>query len=273
MANTKLDMGKAWTQATALMGANRDLVGVLAGLFLFIPMFVLMLVLTGSDLDLGAAGSEPNPDLIAAQINAILLANWWAVLLAIFGQLCGGIAILALLGDQSRPTVGEILRLVPRRIVPVVGAQLLIVLMTQLPSLLMRYLPEAAGALGSALLAPVTIYLTIKFYLASAVIVLGNQPNPIAALRESWRLTRSNSFRLLGFFLLLLVPAMVIGLILMLIVGLVLALLGDRGALIGNVAFAAVLVTVFYAVSSALAAAIYRQLSGAAPERLAETFE
>ena len=36
MAHGKLDMGKAWTQATALMGLNRDTIGAIAGLFFFL---------------------------------------------------------------------------------------------------------------------------------------------------------------------------------------------------------------------------------------------
>ena len=269
----KLDMGKAWTQATGLIGANRDLVGVLAGVFLFLPVFVLMMALLSSGIDFSPQGGEPNPERIAAQINALLMANWWSLLLVLIGQLCASIAILSLLGDPGRPTVREVLQNLPRLLLPVLGAQLLIGLITQLPSLLAGLLPELAEALVSFLLLPVTLYLTIKFSLAIAVIVLGSQRNPIEALRRSWQLTKANSFRLFGFFLMLTLLFMVIALILLLVVGLVFAALGDRVALFGNAAFFALMLTVFYTISYALTVAIYRQLSQPVPDGDADLFE
>lgn len=273
MANTKLDMGKAWTQATAMMGANRDLVTVLAGLFLFIPIFVLIIALVHSGIDFGNADAQPDPKRIAAQINALLLSNWWAFVLVVIGQLCASIAILALLGDRSRPTVREVLGMVPPLILPMFGAQLLVGLLTQLPSFLSGLLPGAAGAAANLVVLPITLYLTVKFTLVSAVIVLDNRRNPLEAMRLSWLLTKGNSLRILVFFVLLIVLGAVIGLLLMLVAGLVFAALGDRVSVVGNAAFAALLVTVFYAISYALTAAIHRQLGGATPERLAETFE
>ena len=273
MANRKLDMGMAWTQATGLIGANRDLVSVLAGIFLFIPFFVLILAFGSSDFDLGGAGSDPDPEQIAAQLNAVLLANWWAVLLVALGQLAGGIAILALLGDRSRPTVSEILKRVPGLILPIFGAQLLIGLLTQLPSFLAGLLPETAAALASFIALPVTLYLTVKFSLASAVIVLGRRLNPISAMRGSWGLTKANSFRLFAFFFMLVMLAAVIGLIMVMIVGLVLSALGERGALIGNAAFISVVVATFYTISYALTVSIYHQLADAVPQAEVDLFD
>lgn len=273
MAHRKLDMGKAWTQATGMIGANRDLVSVLAGIFLFLPLFVLIYALLTSGMDFGGGGSEPDPERVAAQINAFMLANWWALLLAIVGQLCGGIAILALLGDPSRPTVREALGAVPRLILPVLGGQLLVGLLTQLPSFLASLLPDMAEAAASLIILPVTLYLTVKFALVSAVIVIGGKRNPVTAMRESWQLTKGNSFRLFLFFVSLVLLGTVIGLILLLVVGLVFSALGERVALIGNTAFFALLLTVFYTVSYALTAAIYRQLSQVIPDEEPDLFE
>lgn len=270
----KLDMGRAWVQATGMIGANRDLVGVLAGLFLFIPMFVIVYALFSSGIDFGAGGSggEPNPEKIAAEINAVLVANWWALLLAAFGQLCAGITILALLADPDRPTVREALGMVPRLILPMIGAQLLIALLTQLPSLVTGLLPEPVAAGLGLVTLPLTLYLTVKFCLTSGVIVLGRQRNPVEAMRASWRLTRANSFRLFAFFAMLMLLAAVIGLILMLVIGLVLSAVGERAAMIGNAGVFALLLTVFYTVSFALTASIYRQLSQSVPDEEADLF-
>jgi hypothetical protein len=269
----KLDMGRAWVQATGMIGANRDLVGVLAGLFLFIPMFVIVYALFTSGIDLsGGGGGQPNPERVAAEVNAFLVANWWALLLAIIGQLCGSIAILALLGDPDRPTVREALGMVPRMFLPVLGVQVLVGVLTQLPSFLAGLLPEVvAGALGLVVL-PLTIYLTIKFTLTTAMVVLGHQRNPIEAMRGSWLLTKGNSLRLFGFFAMLLLLAAVIGLILLLVIGLVLSAAGERAALIGNAAIFALLLTVFYTMSFALTASIYRQLTHSLPDEEADLF-
>ena len=45
MALRKLDMGTAWTQATGLMGANRDTISAIAGLFFFLPALASGLLL------------------------------------------------------------------------------------------------------------------------------------------------------------------------------------------------------------------------------------
>ncbi|MFO6447956.1 hypothetical protein ACLBKU_12500 [Erythrobacter sp. NE805] len=267
MAHRKLDMGQAWTQATGMVGANRDLVGVLAGLFLFLPMFVLIYALFTSGMDFGSGGGEPDPEKLAAQINAFLLANWWGLLLTVIGQIAGGIAILALLADPRRPTVREALGRIPRLALPAIGAQALIGIVTQLPSLVTGALPAA-----SLVALPVTLYLTIKFSLVTAVIVLGRIGNPVTAMRKSWGLTKGNSFRLFVFFTALVLLSGVIGLIVMLIVGLILSALPEQVALIGSAAFFGVLLTIFYTVSFALTAAIYRQLSEPLPEAEADLF-
>ena len=273
MANRQLDMGKAWVQATGLIGANRDLVSVLAGVFLFIPIFVLMLALSGSNLDLGGPGGQPDPAQVYAQIFAIILENWWALLLVSLGQLCGGVAILTLLGDRSRPMVSEVLKRVPGLIPSLFALQLLVTLVTQGPSLLTERLPETAAALMSFVLLPISLYLTIKFSVANAVIVLERRLNPLAAMRESWRLTKGNSFRLFAFLFMLGLLALVIGLILTMVVGLILAALGDRAAMIGNAAFIAVLAATFYTLFYAVTVSIYHQLAGTVPQAEIDLFE
>jgi hypothetical protein len=273
MAHPALDMGKAWTQATGMLGANRDLVSVLAGLFLFVPLFVVMIALLGAEIDFGAPGSDPDPERVAAQINAVLAANWAPLLLAILGQLAGGIAILALLGDPRRPTVREVLARVPRLLLPMLGAQLLSGVLIQLPSILAGLLPEPGAAVAGFAALAAGLYLTVKFSVVSAVVVIDRQSNPIAATRRSWRMTGGNGLRLFVFYAMLGMVGAVIGLILVLVVGLALSVLGDRAALIGNAAFAALLFSLFYTISYALTAAIHRQLSQEPRDVEADLFE
>ena len=64
----------------------------------------------------------------------------------------------------------------------------------------------AAGAAVAALLALVAVvafvYVMVKFSLTAPVIVMEHQLNPVRALARSWHLTRGNSLRLFGFYLL-----------------------------------------------------------------------
>lgn len=256
-----------------MIRANRDLVVVLAGIFFFVPMMVLLFSLFTTDMSFGGGNGEPDPDIIAKQVNAIIAQYWWAIALVSIGQLAGAIALLGLLGNRHKPTVGEALGAIPRLILSMIAAQLLTALATQLLPLMASLLPATVEGIVSFLLLPVTIYIAVKLSLASAVIVIENQINPIAALQRSWQLTKGNSLQIFVFYLLLLVAAFVIGLIAALTVGLVLALLGDRVQLVGNAFVLSALVAGYYAVSYAVTAAIYRQLAGRSSGDVATTFD
>ena len=261
MAQHKLDMGKAWTDAMGLVRANRELVGVLAGLFLFLPMFVLCSAVLGSDLDMGAPGTQPDPEKAMAQIQAVLASNWWAFLIAIIGPLCGEIAILALLGDRTRPTVGEVLRQIPRLFVSMFAAQFLVGLVKQAPLFLGAPLVAMLPFGGLLVLMGLGFFLSVRLTLTSAVIVIDKRLNPLAAMARSWRLTAGNSAVLMVFYAVLTALALVIALLLIVTTGLIFAALGERAALIGNAAVIGVMLAGYYAVNHALSAAIHRQLA------------
>ncbi|MEM9501413.1 MAG: glycerophosphoryl diester phosphodiesterase membrane domain-containing protein [Pseudomonadota bacterium] len=269
----KLNTGEAWADATSMISNNREPVLVLAGLFLFLPLMVLILALLGADIDFGASGSEPNPELIAEQINGVLVQYWWAILLVAIGQICGVIALLGLLGDHRKPTVRDVIAAIPKLILTIIAAQIIGTIVVQALPLLAGLLPPAVGAVVNILALPVTIYLSVKLMLASAVVVIEKQLNPIKALKGSWELTKGNSFRIFLFFFLITIAAIVIGIVTFLILGLILAAIGGQVQVIGSAVFISAVVAAYYAISYALQAAIYRQLSGPSNEAMAETFE
>ncbi len=269
----KLNTGQAWNEASNLIASNRELVVVVAGVFFFIPLLVMFLVLFGADFEFGGGGGEPNPDLIAQQLNALLLQYWGVILLVSLGQVCGAIALLGLLGDRGKPTVREVLSTIPQLILTMIAAQILSAIITQGLPVIAGALPAAVAGIVNFLLLPVTIYLGVKLSLAAAVIVIGKERNPINALRQSWGLTKGNSFRIFIFYFLIALAAIVLGVILFLIVGLIFAAIGERAQLIGNSVFLAGIISAYYALSYAVLTAIHRQVSGSPDTDVTETFE
>ena len=67
----KFDMGQAWTEAVALLSNNRDLVIVLAWVFLFLPSLVLGIFAPGTEF--GAAAGDP--DQLQAALAAFFNEN------------------------------------------------------------------------------------------------------------------------------------------------------------------------------------------------------
>ena len=115
MANIKLDMGKAWTQTTALIGANKDTISAIAGLFFFLPTFAAALLLpeTSTTIPISGQRQSGNPDVAMQQaldqISALYADNWPVLLAISIAGFIGSLSLLALLTDKGRPTVGEAL--------------------------------------------------------------------------------------------------------------------------------------------------------------------
>jgi hypothetical protein len=282
MAHRKLDMGFAWTQATGLIGANRDTIGAIAGLFFFLPSLAsgLLVPELGNPPQPAPAGADPQAAMRAMmdQMSAIYAANWPLLLALVVAQFVGSMSLFALLTDRGNPTVGEALRTglastpsyLAAQLIAVTGAALAI----GIPLGVISALGGAAVAVLAVMAALVLIvYLMVKLSLAAPVIAIEGDRNPFTALGRSWQLTKGNSLRIVLFIALLL---LVIGIIAVLVTGvltLVLAALGDTVATIGggivNALVNALLTVVFLVVT----VAIYRQLAGASPERAAELFE
>ena len=269
----KLDSGKAWNEATGMMGANRELVLVIAGVFFFVPMMILLTILFAIEIDFGSAGADPNPELVSQQIGGAILESWWAILLVTIGQLAGALALLSLLGDRQKPTVGEVMGFIPKLILTMIAAQIISTFASQALTLLVEQMPASISRLLSIPALVISLYIAVKFSLISAVVAIEKQVNPITALMRSWQLTKGNSWRIFAFIFLLTITAMVVMLILALSFGLVFSLMGERFAQIGIAIVLAALISGFYALVYAVVAAIHRQLSGPSSGEVAQTFD
>lgn len=267
-ANTKLDLNAAWDQAVRLMALNREVVLVLTGVFFFLPHVLFLLLVPIPDFS-GLAGpsGETTPALMAA-VRGFIADYWWAAALLAVVQTAGGTSVMAVVGDPARPTVGEAVRRGGAFLLSSVGAQVL----TTLATTLALFLAILLGALtGSRTVAgtlavfalPVIVWLMTRLSLSGASIAIERIPNPVAALRRSWRLTGGNGLRLVFFYVLLFAAFFVISQVIGLLIGLVTALPGAELAAILGAVLSGAVYSVLIAVGFAVISSVHRQLARA----------
>lgn len=283
MAQTKLDMGKAWTQATGLIGANRDTIGAIAGLFFFVPSLAASLLMP----DMASAGTIPpsgggdqQADMQAMldQMSAVYAQNWPVLAAISIVQFVGSLSLLALLSDRRRPTVREALvaglKSSPSYLLAQLLSALVIALAVGLPLGILAAAGSASAALlGGAVLVLLAFYAFIKFSLIAPVIAIEGERNPLRALTRSWRLTKGSSVRIAIFLLLLFFTIGIIAALVSGLLSVVFAALGGEVAVIGNGLVSAAVNTGVGVLFLVVIAAVHRQLAGPSTETLAETFE
>lgn len=275
----KFDMGRAWSEAARLVGENRQVVLIVAGVFFFLPYVALMMVMGDqmAAIEAGAQSGNGDPEAAMEALLSFYGSIWWLVALIAIVQYIGMLGLLALLRDRSRPTVGEALKIGATCFPSYFVAQILVTL--AMGSLIL--VPFALGAAGSAtaavlagiVLIVAAVYIFTKFSLAAPVIVIERVLNPLTALGRSWRLTKGNSVRLFLFYFLLIVAILVVGMVVSMVVGLMFALAGPEAALIGNALVAGLLNAAWATLFLAALAAAHRQLAGERTEEVRETFE
>ncbi len=260
----KLDLGAAWNSAVALMSANKDVILVVAGVFFFLPNAIFTMVIP----EVAEPSSSANPDDIemvyaqaAEQLSAHFSSYWWTYLLLGVVQTIGVLGLLTLLTDRARPTVGEALQAGAAGLLPYFAAQIGVYGIFAAVFAIGFLISPAVGALLALPLLIAFLYVSIKVSLLTPVIAIERERNPLAAIKRSWQLTKGNSFRILAFFLLLMIVLIVITLI----AGLLFSLFAALGDSVGGIVIALGngLISMFTTtVSLTVLAAIYYQLSG-----------
>jgi len=191
-----LDSSAAWASATRMVAANRDLLMAIAGVFFVLP---------------GLAGAVfvPSPAMTSGMTEAQMLAcmqNYYAssfpiLLLLSLLPMAGMLTMLVAMLDATRPTVAEAIRRSLRALPSYFAAQLLIAfailpLSMALASVLALALPDRVAvsvALG------ILLYPIMRTMLVGPVVAGQAVRNPVAAIRESIRMTRGNAGRILLF--------------------------------------------------------------------------
>ena len=283
MTGRKLDMGAAWSNATAMIGQNKDTVSAIVGLFYFLPYLAVGLLapeaINPQPADVGAGGS-PNAAAQAAidQLSAAYADSWPMLLAVVIAQFIGSLSLLALLGNPDSPTVGEALKrglaAAPAYFLVQVLSVLLVSLAIGIPlGVIMAAAPGIVGAIGVFAAMAGALYLFVKFSLLGPVVAIEQVRNPIAALRRSWQLTKGNSLRIAIFIFLLFLTIGIVSVLVTLVLGLVFALFSQGIADIGNAVVASLVNAVLGVIFVVVLAAVHQQLAGPSGAQLAATFE
>ncbi len=234
---------RVWADVVAMIRANAGLLATLAGVFVFLPSLALGMYAPMPAPPTGADGSEGMRFLIdyyGNNLPLLLLVN----IVGTFGQA----AILSLLLDQQRPTVGEALgssaRLLPLYLV-------------------LTVLTNFAVGIGLVLFLVPGIYLMGRLAIAGPVMIAEGVGSPVEAIRQGWIYTRGLGWRIAGLALLVGVVAWIAVSAASSVLAVVAGLALPTGSRAIARAFADALGGGALAVLiSVLVAAIYRQLRG-----------
>jgi hypothetical protein len=263
----KFDSNLAWKRATASIGANREVLLALAGVFFVLPSLAFALFYPQP---------EPAPGQTAEQAAAVLRTYFVSALPALVPmalmQALGTLAMLTLFTDRSRPTVGAAIGQGAAGVLPYVAAQLLLGLGLGFAG---GALLTLGAATGVAILVVVAIaavlfaaaYVWVRTSLAAPVVAVERVRNPFAALQRSWRLTGGNAGRLALFYTLLGLALLIVSGVITMLVGLVLAAFaGAEGARIGEAVVSSMLGAIMALYFVAVLASVHRQLADASAE-------
>jgi membrane-anchored glycerophosphoryl diester phosphodiesterase (GDPDase) len=236
----KFDMSAAWSDARVLLSSYGGLVWTVAGVFLFLPQFVM-------GLSIGAPPQVPETATMAEWLAA--WQPWFQQMLPY--QIVGGIfvligtlAILRLWLTRSSLSVAEAIKGALLLLVPVFFAQLLTGIVT---------------GLGFLLLVIPGIYLAVRFSLVGPVAADHRARGVGGIISASWAITKGHVWPLTLYYFLVMVALIVIYTIIAMVLGGIAAFIPGIGVTLG-VMIDAALTTIFTVVFLAISTAVYRQL-------------
>jgi len=277
----KLDMGKAWSDAMALLSGNFGLVATIVGLFYFLPSFAFALLLPE------VANPAPPPMPAGEDPDAVLevtlaalqqqYAEGWPYLLVIsLTAYIGAVAVLALFQERGNPTVGDALKTGFMGAPTYMATQILFGLAVGIVGGL---LVGIAATISIYLAVPIgiivlvaIIYASIKLVLVPAIIGMERNFNPITVMKRSWQLTKGNSLLIFLFLFILILIVGLISIVLTLVLTTIFAIFGEPVLSIGSGLVSSLISAVMGGLLLVVLAAIHRQLTHTSTAQL-ETFE
>lgn len=231
----KLDIGQAWNDAVALMLSNKDVLGIVAAVFFFLPTLALSILAPTTQVEAAAAGGQEQ--LLAAMLE-FLAENWLLFLIYMIASTVGSLTVFALLSKRQNLTVGEALKTGLATTLPYLVATLAIGMFAGLLFVLIGVISTATspviGSLVGVVLAAFLVIAMIRLLLIGPVMAAENMLNPVSAIQRSWQLVKGNTRRLFLFVILLAIAIFVVTSVLGIIFGLLGALLGGSAGLLGR---------------------------------------
>ncbi|MFN4114256.1 MAG: hypothetical protein ACK4GD_09980 [Sphingomonadaceae bacterium] len=279
----QFDMGRAWNDAIATLTANFSLLAILGGVFFFVPSLLMFIAMP----DMMSAMMSPNmdPTDMEAMVGNLGAGFFGTYLLVFLATLVGYVAMIALLGDSSRVSVGQaigtgfkaLLPLLAITIILVVAYFVIALVLGLVFGLLAAGVGQASGGAAGALIFVMAIGLFVgilwvltRLSMITPVIAIEGTMNPFTVLGRTWAMTRPAQGRLFLFYVVLFIAYMVIALVTFMIIGAVTAAVGAMSVMgFVNGVIGAIVAMLF----SAIFVAIYNQLAGPSSTNLGATFE
>tara|TARA_R110000824_G_scaffold11585_3_gene50666 strand:- start:34921 stop:35670 length:750 start_codon:yes stop_codon:yes gene_type:complete len=239
----KLNYMQSWNGAMALLGAHKEAILAISGVFLFLPTLLFAQYVTGPVL----TGDEDMNTLFAIY-SAYFNENAFPIMISNLVISFGGLAIYFAIAPSRNSTVGEDLIAALKVFLIYLIANLLSALVT-LPGFILFVIPG--------------LYLTCRFILIPVVIADQGERNPIELLKKSWALTRDNGFSILLFILIIAVVGTITIGVLEAVTGVItgLATGGTGWPFVENLV-ASLTGTAFQLILSAVIVSIYIELTG-----------
>lgn len=275
----KFNSGQAWNDGIAKVRDNFQLLAIIGGVFFFLPAILMVVLLP----DTMAMMTQPtfDPEESQKMLEAIGPGFFATYAVAMLATFTGYVAMMALMADRSRPTVGEAivkgLKALPTLFVVMlifmVGYFVLALAAGLLIGLASVISGVLAGIIGFVAVIAVLVGLVLlatRMSMTMPVIALENTLNPVTAVKRSAALTGPVQWPLLGFFAVLTIAYIVIALILFGVLGVITAMIGAP-VVLGI--FNGIVGTIVAMVFTGITAAIYDQLSGGDPGKISDTFE
>lgn len=234
----KFSYSAIWDDALRMLRAGKAVLLPVAGAFFFLPTLLFGYL-------------APLPPA-ADQLMNYASDNMIWLLLVLTLAFIGSLAILVLVLDGDRPTVGA-----------AIGAAFAL-LWVYFSAAFLAYLLVLVGLFF--LLVP-GLYLAGRFSMLGPVVVAETKRGTIATLRRTWEMTRGRGWAILGLLLLVYVGLYVAQLAVTFVLGSILLLIdrvGDGGPGIGaflTIVLSALLGAVLSTIMAVLTAAIYRGLA------------
>ncbi|WP_294325116.1 hypothetical protein [uncultured Sphingomonas sp.] len=120
----RLNVAAACHDAVQIWKRDRDVIAAVGGVFFFLPNLALALFMRESSVTVPV---EPKDDqALMALMQSFLVENAPLLAFQMVAELVGVAVLLALLLDPARPTVGDALRIVARRLPVLIAATMLL---------------------------------------------------------------------------------------------------------------------------------------------------
>ena len=203
-----LGLAGVLADARALWRSERELLMPIAGMFFVVPMLGIALLLNGENL------AQAEPEKLYEAVLAFQAANWLPLLLANLMIEVGTFAVMNLYLQGNGRTLGEVLQVTLRHL---------------LPYLTIWFLTTLLFSLGSSLFLLPGLFAFGRTWLAGPAFAAAPERGVIEAFRQGWR--RSAGF---GWIILLAAAGLTfLGAMLLVLVSS--RVIGGLAALIGNV--------------------------------------